>query len=435
MSASIKSTVASDAAANPWRDVFAAPLTDVGGDIAALIRDDREREQESLNMIASGSYSPFAMRQAEGSHLVNKNASGLPGRRSMANCQEADRIEQLAIDRARSVFGAQAANVQALSSTLANVAVFRAVMKAGDRLLSFDELAGGHVSHGTSRHITSTGIEVRSFGVGADGRLDLAKARRIALDYRPSVIVAGATSYPRAIEFGTLRRIADEVGALLFSDIAHVAGLVAVGLHENPVPFSDVATTSTQKTLCGPRSGAFTFSRVEFAEAINQAIYPGLQGPAPMQLIAARAVQLELVTRPYFRELMEAVLGNARAMCEGLQNAGCSLYTGGTDTHMVLATTQDADWDPAGLVEAFGCYGVTGNGMRVPNQAGDGADVAYRFGATAMTIRGMDETAFRTIGELFGRIMARGPKAGVDEDIRARVRSFALAFPVPSYVD
>ena len=420
---------------NPWKEVFSAPLSELGGDVAALIRSDREREQESLNMIASGSYSPFAMRQAEGSHLVNKNASGLPGRRSMANCQEADQIEQLAIDRAKKVFGAEAVNVQALSSTLANVAVFRAIMKAGDRLLSFDELAGGHVSHGTSRHITSTGIEVRSFGVGADGRLDLADARRIALEYRPNVIVAGATSYPRAIPFGELRKIADEVGALLFSDIAHVAGLVAVRLHENPVPFSDVATTSTQKTLCGPRSGAFTFSRTEFAEAINQAIYPGLQGPAPMQLIAARAVQLELVTRPYFRDLMEAVLSNAQAMCEGLKEAGCSLYTGGTDTHMVLATTQDAAWDPAALVDVFGAYGVTGNGMRVPNQAADGADVAYRFGSTAMTIRGMDQGAFRTVGELFGRIIARGPKDGTDEAIKARIRSFALAFPVPSYVD
>lgn len=421
--------------ANAWRETFAAPLSEIGGDVLGFIRADRRREEGTVNMIASGSYAPFAMRQAEGSHLVNKNASGMPGRRSMANCEEADAIERLAIERAKSVFGSEAANVQALSSTLANVAVFRAIMKPGDRLLSFDSLAGGHISHGTPKHITSLGREVRSFGVDADGRVDFEEARRMAREFRPGVIVAGATSYPRAIDFRALRAIADEVGALLFSDIAHVAGLVATGFHENPVPFSDVATTSTQKTLCGPRSGAFTFSRLAHADAIDEAIYPGLQGPAPMQLIAARAVQLDLVTRPYFKTLMAAVLENAQALCEGLLEAGCGLYTGGTDTHMVLATVREAGWTPGELVAAFGAHGVTGNGMNVPGRARGEPEVAYRFGSTAMTIRGMEAAGFRKLGTLFGRVMRGGPGAPVDAEVRRGVAAFAEAYPVPSYVD
>ncbi|WP_083469212.1 serine hydroxymethyltransferase [Methylobacterium variabile] len=418
-----------------WAQVFGAPLAEIGGDIDRLIQADRDRESRSINMIASGSYCPLAMRQAEGQHLVNKNASGWPGRRTMANCQEVDQIEQLAIDRAKSVFGSQAANVQALSSTLANVAVLRAIMKPGERLLSFDDRAGGHISHGTARHITSAEREVRSFGLTGDDRLDLEGARRLAKEFQPKVIVAGATSYPRAIDFRALREIADEVGALLFSDIAHVAGLVAVGLHDNPVPYSDVATTSTQKTLCGPRSGAFTFSRSEFAAAIDEAIYPGLQGPAPMQLIAARAIQLDLITKPYFASLMQAVVANGKALCEGLREAGYDLFTGGTDTHMVVVDLRDSDWEPATLVPAFGDHGITGNGIRVPRRAGDRNDAAYRFGSTAMTIRGMDEAGFRTLGRLFGRILGRGPNAGVDMGIAREIEMLALAHPVPSYVD
>lgn len=423
------------ATGNDWAAVFAAPLDAVGGDVAKLIRADREREGRSINMIASGSYCPLAMRQAEGAHLVNKNASGMPGRRTMANCEEADAIEQLAIDRAKAVFGSEAANVQALSSTLANVAVFRAIMEPGDRLLAFGDRAGGHISHGTERHISSQGIEVRDFGVDGDDRLDLDAARRMAREFRPKVIVAGATSYPRAVDFAGLRKIADEVGALLFSDIAHVAGLVATGLHENPVPYSDVATTSTQKTLCGPRSGAFTFSKARFADAIDASIYPGMQGPAPMQLIAARAVQLDLVTRPYFRSLMEAVLCNARALANALREGGFPLYTGGTDTHMVVADLRATDWEPASLVAAFGAYGVTGNGIRIPKRPVDRNEAAYRFGSTAMTVRGMGEEAFRGLGAMFAAILRGGPGGSFDEGIRARIEGYALDYPVPSYVD
>lgn len=420
----------------PWGGTFGASLSDIGGEVAELIRADRAREERSINMIASASYCPLALRQAEGTHLVNKNASGLPGRRSMANCEEVDGIENLAIERAKALFGAEAVNVQALSSTLANVAIMRAVLKPGDRLLAFGELAGGHVSHGADRHITSAGLVVRTFGVDGNDMLDLDAARRAALEFRPRMIVAGATSYPRAVDFRGLRAIADEVGALLFSDIAHVAGLVAAGLHDNPVPFSDVASSSTQKTLCGPRNGAFTFSRTEHAEAINAAIYPGLQGPVPIHIVAARAIQLELVARPTFRTLMEAVLANAQALAEGLKENGIPLYTGGTDTHMVIADLRTQEgWTPAELVTALGRYGVTGNGIRVPARAGDPNDAAYRFGSVAMTIRGVDVSTFRELGKLFGRVLAAGPKAATDRAVAARLTEIAEAHPVPSYVD
>lgn len=418
-----------------WQESFASPLAAIGGEIAELIRSDRNREERAVNMIASASYCPISLRQAEGSHLVNKNVSGWPGQRSMANCEDADRIETLAIERAKTLFGAEAVNVQALSSTLANVAVMRAVLRPGDRLLAFGELAGGHVSHGTDRHITSVNLEVKTFGVDADGRLDLGEARRLARSFRPRMIVAGATSYPREIAFAALREIADEVGALLFSDIAHVAGLVVAGLHANPVPFSDVATTSTQKTLCGPRNGAFTFSRSSFAESIDKAIYPGLQGPAPIHLIAARALQLDLVARPAFADLMRSVTANAKALCDGLRERDITLYTGGTDTHMVVAEAPSPDWSPAALVEAMGRYGVTGNGIRIPQGRHGRSDAAFRFGSVAMSIRGLGQRHFHELGTLFGEILQGGPEASIDGRLASRLAAIAQAFPIPSYVD
>lgn len=419
----------------PWTGLFAASLGQIGADVAELIRRDRDSESASINMIASASYCPRAVRQAEGSHLVNKNASGFVGRRSMANCEEYDRIEELAIGRAKAMFGAEAVNVQALSSTLANLAVLRAIMKPGDGLLAFDEIAGGHISHGSAGHITGEGRVVNTFGVDDDDRLDLEAARSLAKALRPRVIVAGATSYPREIDFQGLRTIADEVGALLFSDIAHVAGLIAVGMHQNPVPFSDVATTSTQKTLCGPRSGAFTFSKREFADAIDAAIYPGLHGAVPANMVAARAILLDIAAQPAFADLMSSVLRNAKALGEGLMERGIDLYTGGTDTHMIVADLRDTDWRPAAIRSWFGRHGITGNGIRLPARKGSPSDAAYRFGSTAMSIRGADEAAFRHMGTLFGDIIRKGPNAAPDPSLTTQLQEIALAFPVPSYTD
>lgn len=418
----------------PETTFFSTPLSQLDDVVAGHIRSDVEREQRSINLIASASYSPLALRQAEGSHLVNKNASGWVGRRSVANCENVDAIERMAIERAQRIFGGEAVNVQALSATLANVAVLRAVLKPGDRLLAFGERAGGHISHGTPGHLSGMGLEVTAFGVGSGDVIDLDEVRRTALELRPKMIVAGATSYPRTIDVLGLRQIADECGALLFADIAHVAGLIAAGLHPNPVPFADVATSSTQKTLCGPRNGAFVFSRAIHARAIDEAIYPGMQGPAPVHIIAARAIQLELVRRPEFKSLMMRVLANAKALCDGLSEAGVPLYTGGTDTHMVVADVRSTSWKPKELIATFGAYGILANAVGLPARKGDAGSSGFRTGTVAMSIRGFGVSEFRELGTLIGQVIKRGPNASTDESVRKRFLAMALAHPVPSFV-
>lgn len=417
-----------------WQGLFDAGAGDLGADVVSLIDQDRALETRSLNMIASASYCPLGLRQIEGTHLVNRAPMGLPGRRTVANCEQLDAIEILAINRAKAVFGAEHVNVQALSSTLANVAVLRAILPAdGARLLTFDELAGGHVSHGAMRHITGYNRQVASFGVTAAGTVDLDQARDLARKTRPHLVIVGPSSYPREIDFSALRTIADEVGALLFTDIAHVAGLIAAGLHANPVPFSDVSTTSTQKTLCGPRNGAFVFARQRFGAAIDAAIYPGLQGPAGANLIAARAVQMEMITRPAFADLMRAIVANAKALAAGLEDGGIDLYTGGTDSHMVMAYTGE-HWTQAELVNRLGEYGILGNAMRAPGRAGE-PQTAFRLGSIALAIRGLDAGEFRRLGRDIASIFATGPKAPLDRACLGRLRDIAAEHPIPSFVD
>jgi glycine hydroxymethyltransferase len=413
-----------------WQNFFGADAHQLGADVVALIDQDRKREALSLNMIASASYAPLGLRQIEGTHLVNRAPMGLPGRRSVANCEELDAIETLAIDRAKAIFGAEYVNVQALSSTIANVAVLRAILPAEDaRLLTLDELAGGHVSHGAMRHITGANREVISFGVTRTGAVDLDQARDLARKTRPHVLLAGPSSYPREIDFAGLKTIADEVDALLFTDIAHVAGLIAAGLHANPVPFSDVSTSSTQKTLCGPRNGAFVFAK----ERIDAAVYPGLQGPAASNMIAARAVQMEMITRPAFAQLMRDVVANAKAFGAGLEEGGIELYTGGTDSHMIMAYTGES-WTQPELVAGLGAYGVIGNAMRAPGQAGE-PRTAFRFGSVALTIRGFDTAEARKLGREVAEILRAGPAAPVDPARLRKLKDLANAHPIPSFVD
>ena len=417
-----------------WHSFFGADAHQVGADVVSLIDQDRKREALSLNMIASASYAPLGLRQIEGTHLVNRAPMGLPGRRSVANCEELDAIENLAINRAKAIFGAEYVNVQALSSTIANVAVLRAILPAeGARLLTFDELAGGHVSHGAMRHITGANREVVSFGVTRTGAVDLDQARDLARKTRPHVLLAGPSSYPREIDFAGLKTIADEVGALFFTDIAHVAGLIAAGLHANPVPFSDVSTSSTQKTLCGPRNGAFVFAKERFGAVIDAAVYPGLQGPAASNMIAARAVQMDIITRPAFAQLMRDVVANAKAFAAGLEEGGIALYTGGTDSHMIMAYTGE-NWTQPELVAGLGAYGVIGNAMRAPGLSGEPC-TAFRFGSVALTIRGFDPAEARKLGHEVAEILRAGPGTAVDAARLRRLRDLANAHPIPSFVD
>jgi glycine hydroxymethyltransferase len=425
---------AGDTEKTPWDSLFASDAAQLGPDVAGLIEADRSLEENTINLIASAAYAPLGLRQIEGTHLVNHAPMGLPRKRSVAGCEFLDEIEELAVSRAIKVFGSEYANVQALSSTIANVAVLNvALPRENACLLAFDELAGGHVSHGSSRHITGAGRRVVTFSVDADGLPDYEEARKVALRERPQAIVVGASTYPREIDFQKLRSIASDVGALLITDIAHTAGLIVAGLHANPVPYSDFATTSTQKTLCGPRNGAFIFCCQQYSDAIDAAIYPGLQGPAGANLIAARAVQLDMIQGTPFKTLMKEVVANAQALAESLQEHGISLYAGGTDSHMVVCYADDG-WTSPALTHAFGTHRVSINAIRAP-----GSDrkprQAFRIGTVAMTIRGFDAAAFRLLGRSIAQIVQEGPERGLIPHTHVTLSEMAMLHPVPSFVD
>jgi glycine hydroxymethyltransferase len=426
-----------------WSGLFTDELDGVDETMARLLRAEESRQRTTVNLIASESYCPRAAIEAEASLLVNKNASGYPGRRDVGGCEVFDEIERLAIDRARALFGAEHANVQAMASTVANVAVLRALLRPGDRILALDGRAGGHHSHGGSRHLSGQDYEVTTFGIDETaGTIDLAEVGRLAREMRPRVVVAGSTACPRAIDFRGLHAIAAEVGAILFADIAHVAGLVVTGLHDNPAPYADVVTTSTHKTLCGPRTGGVVLSSRRLAEAIDAAIYPGIQGAPGAHIIAGRAVLFDLVATAAFRKLMQAVVANALVLARTLAAHGLSLYLGGTDTHMVVVDLGPSAWTAAGVTAALERHGILANGVRLPSRdardtrdgrgAGDGRPrLGVRLGTVAMTIRGMDEAGIRRVGDAVALVLIRGADQPALPEIRREMAAVAADHPLP----
>jgi glycine hydroxymethyltransferase len=415
-----------------WRELFAAPIESADPEMAGLLVAEQKRQTATVNLIASESYCPRATIDAESSILVNKNATGYPGAREVAGCAVIDTIERLAVERARRLFGAEHANVQALASTVANVAVLRGLLKPGDTILSLDVLAGGHHSHGAPFHVSGQDYRVVRFGIDEDTDcIDPLAVRRLAEQVRPRMIIAGSTAYPRAIDFGALHAAAESVGAMLFADIAHVAGLVVAGLHGNPTPYADVVTTSTHKTLCGPRTGGLALSKRIHAEAIDAALFPGIQGAPGAHIIAGRAVLFELVGREEFRALMRAVVTNARALAAALAAHGLRLYTGGTDTHMVVIDLGTEGWDGRAVERALEGHGILGNATNLPSRRGGSGRAGLRLGTTAMTIRGMDEADFGAVGTALATILSSGPSRPVDRELRRGITMLAEEHPVP----
>jgi glycine hydroxymethyltransferase len=418
---------------NDRRGLFTAPIESADPEMAALLVDEWKRQATTVNLIASESYCPRATIDAESSILVNKNATGYPGAREVAGCTVVDTIERLAVERARRLFGAEHANVQALASTVANVAVLRGLLKAGDTILSLDTLAGGHHSHGAPVHVSGQDYRVVGFGVDEDTDcIDHLAVQRLAEQVRPRMIIAGSTAYPRAIDFGALHAAAESVGAMLFADIAHVAGLVVAELHGNPMPYADVVTTSTHKTLCGPRTGGLVLSKRIHAEAIDAAIFPGIQGAPGAHIIAGRAVLFELVGREEFRELMRAVVTNARALAAALAAHGLRLYTGGTDTHMVVIDLRMEGWDGPAVERVLESYGILSNATNLPSRRGARGRAGLRLGTTAMTIRGMDEADFRAVGTTLATILSLGTDHPVDRGLHREITTLAEEHPIPS---
>lgn len=418
----------------PWQDLFESPLDAADPAVAALAGDEAARQAASVNLIASESYAFRAAVEAEASIFVNKNATGYPGSRDVAGCEVFDRIERLAIARACRLFRAEHANVQALASTVANVAVLRALLPGGGRLLSFDEQAGGHHSHGARYHLSGQDYEVAHFGIDeATGALNLDAAERLAERTKPQLLIAGPTAYPRAFDFRGLSAVARRLDIPLVADIAHVAGLVAAGLHDNPCAYAEVVTTSTHKTLCGPRTGGVVLARKAYAEVIDRALFPGLQGAPGAHIITGRAVLFDLVAREPFRALVRAVVSNARVLAQALADEGVTLYTGGTDTHMVVADLRRTAVDGLAVERALGAHGIDANRVALPRLEGDGSTAGLRFGSVAMTIRGADESVFRAIGSAIAGVLRRDPGQGVDPAIRRAMREVASAHPLPAH--
>lgn len=414
-----------------WRAMFEMPLAEADPAMAALIQSEEKRNSATVNLIASESYCPRATLEAEASILVTKNASGYPESRAVGGCEYVNAIERLAQQRARTLFGAEHANVQALSSTIGNIAVLRGLLEPGDKILSMAESAGGHYSHGARYHASGHDYEAARFGVDeAIGGIDFGALREQARAFRPRMIIAGSTSCPRAIDFAGLRAVADEVGALLFVDIAHVSGLVAAGLHANPVPAADVATTSTHKTLCGPRTGGVLMCRSEHAPAVDAALFPGMQGAPGAHIMAARAVLFDIARGPAFAALMRSVVANAAHFAEALLSHGLDLYLGGTDTHMVVIDLRRQEVDGNAVARRLEAHGLVCNAVALPARPGDAGRAGLRLGTTAMTIRGLGIDGFAAVARCIAVILARAAD-NVADPAASEVARLAGSCPVP----
>ncbi len=410
---------------------FGLPLAAMDPALADLLAQEERRNLATVNLIASESYCPRSTLEAEASLLVNKNAYGYPGARGVAGCAVFDRIETLALERACRLFGAERANIQALSSTIANIAVMRALVPPGGTILAFDESAGGHHSHGADYHLAGRDYRVVRFGADeAAGTLDLDAARRLAREHEPAVIVAGSTSFPRAIDFTALSGIARETGARLFADIAHVSGLVAAGLLPSPASCADVVTTSTHKTFCGPRTGGLILSQADIADAIDRELFPGLQGAPGAHIVAARAALFHFAGTAEFRGLMAAILRNAAALADVLSRAGMTLYLGGTDTHMVVVDLRHTAIDALELERTCERHGLMANRVSLPSRPGDVSRAGLRLGTTAMSIRGIGPQDLAALGEIVGALIDLEPGRD-DAGLRERIAGIARRCPIP----
>jgi glycine hydroxymethyltransferase len=397
--------------------------------IFQLIALEEKRQREGLELIASENFVSKQVREAVGSVLTNKYAEGYPGARYYGGCEIVDQVESLAIERAKALFGAAWANVQPHSGSQANMAVYMALMEPGDTLMGMDLAAGGHLTHGSRVNFSGKLYKVVSYGVSPETeRIDLEEVRRLALEHRPKVIVAGASAYPRVWDFQAFRQIADEVGAFLVVDMAHFAGLVAVGLHPNPVPHAHVVTSTTHKTLRGPRGGLILSQDPELGKKIDKLIFPGIQGGPLEHVIAGKAVAFFEALQPEFQEYSRLVVENAKRLAAELVERGYRIVTGGTDNHLMLV-----DLRPKGLTgkeaeERLDQVGITVNKNAIPfDPKPPRVTSGIRIGTPAITTRGFTPEEMPLVADLIDRALTQGPS----EALREEVRRLALAHPMP----
>jgi len=406
-------------------------LSKIDPEIYQAIQNETCRQAYTLEMIASENFVDEAVLEAQGSVLTNKYAEGYPGKRYYGGCEFVDVAEQLAIDRAKEIFGADHANVQPHSGSQANTAVYLAVLKPGDTIMGMDLSHGGHLTHGHPINISGRLYNVAPYGVNRDSeRVEEDELMRIAKESRPKIIIAGWSAYPRILDFGAFRRVADEVGAILMTDMAHFAGLVATGLHPSPVPVSDFVTTTTHKTLRGPRGG-MVLCTAEYAKALNSAIFPGIQGGPLMHVIAAKAVAFKLIQEPSFKDYQAQILKNAKALAETLSDAGCRLVTGGTDVHLVLVDLTPKNISGKKAEKALEKAGITVNKNTIPfDTRKPMVTSGIRLGTPALTSRGMKEDEMRTIGGWIAEIVDDPENEEHHARVRKQVKELCLSFPL-----
>jgi glycine hydroxymethyltransferase len=410
---------------------FLSPLNEVDPLIAKLLDDEAARQESGLEMIPSENFAPAAVLEANGSVLTNKYAEGLPSKRYYGGCQVVDQVEEIAIERAKKLFGVEFANVQPHSGAQANQAVFEALLSHGDTLMGMRLDHGGHLTHGSPVNFSGKNYKIVAYGVQeSTGLIDPDQVRELALEHRPKMIICGASAYSRRIDFEMFRKVADEVGAYLMADIAHYAGLVAGGAYPSPAPYSDIVTTTTHKSLRGPRSGII-MGRAVHAKAVNKSVFPGLQGGPHMHTIASKAVAFELAMRPEFKIYAQQTVDNARALAAALIEKGLKIVSGGTDSHLLLIDLRPAEISGKDAEIALGSIGVTMNKNTIPYDPQPPMVCSgIRCGTPALTTRGFGVAEMKEVAEIITQALAHHNNQEKLAKIRESVRALSARFPL-----
>ncbi|MCQ1536217.1 serine hydroxymethyltransferase [Methanosarcina sp. KYL-1] len=407
-------------------------IEEIDPEIAAALKMEAERQEYRLNLIASENYASRAVMEAQGSIMTNKYAEGYSGKRYYGGCDFVDVAENLAIARAKEIFGAKFVNVQPHSGSGSNMAVYFSVLKPGDTIMSMDLSHGGHLSHGSPVSFSGKLYNIVPYGVNRETEtLDYAGLLKMAKEQKPNMIVCGASAYPREIDFKQFREIADEVGAYLLADIAHIAGLVVAGVHQSPVPYADFVTTTTHKTLRGPRGGMIISRDEELAAGVNKAVFPGIQGGPLMHIIAAKAVAFKEAMSDKFRQDQAQTVKNAKALCSSLKEKGFDLVSGGTDNHLMLLNLNNLDITGKDAEAALSKAGIIANKNTVPFETRSPFITSgVRLGTPACTTRGMKEEEMEVIADYIETAIKNAANEQLLSEINGKVRELCSRFPV-----
>lgn len=401
--------------------------------VAQAIRTETERQEYNLELIASENFVSEAVMEAQGSVLTNKYAEGYPGKRYYGGCHNVDIVENLAIERAKELFGAEHANVQPHSGSQANMAVYFTVLKPGDTVLGMNLAHGGHLTHGSPVNFSGKFFNIVPYGVSKETQtIDYDEVEKLAVEHKPKMIVVGASAYPRTLDFATFRKIADKVGAVVMVDMAHIAGLVAAGLHPNPVPYAEFVTTTTHKTLRGPRGGMI-LCREEFAKALNSNIFPGIQGGPLMHVIAAKAVAFKEALSPEFKQYQQQIVNNAKALAAALIKHGFKLTSGGTDNHLMLVDLSATELTGKVAEEALDKAGITVNKNGIPfDTRSPFITSGIRIGTPAATTHGLKEAEMEQVAGFIAEALANVDNEGKLTEVKGRVNALMKQFPLYS---